>query len=481
MRLKELIKKLKISLEDDFEVAGITCNSKEVRPNFVFVAVKGTKEDGHKFIKEAINNGARAVIVQSKDYRLKSRKRVPMIVVQNTRKVIAELASEFYGNPSRKLKVIGITGTNGKTTVSYLIEGILKEAGFNPAVIGTINYRFGDLVMAAKNTTPGPLELQSLLAKMLKKGVDYLVMEVSSHALDQERTRGIDFYAGIFTNLTHDHLDYHKTQDDYFQAKTKLFKGLKKKAMAIINHDDIYGRRIEALTSAQLITYGIENASDIMAYNINLNMTHTEFCLKAKEKELILITKLIGRYNVYNILAAIAFTLNEGISLEKIKIALEKFSFVPGRLERIDTKKGYFVFVDYAHTEDALKNVLITLRELARGRVIVVFGCGGERDKTKRPKMGKVVSELADYAIITSDNPRSEDPRQIISQIQKGMRNNNYSIVIDRRQAIKRSLALAKTGDIVLIAGKGHENYQVLKDTRLPFDDRKVVRECLKF
>lgn len=485
MRLKRLIKSLgNLCIHSDlsdFEVKGISCNSKTVKEDSIFVAVCGTHADGHRFIEEAMDRGAKAVIVQSPQAIISvGPRKANFITASDTRKVLAKLAAEFYGNPSRGMKVVGITGTNGKTTISYLIEAILKETGFNPAVIGTVNYRFKDKIIPAKNTTPGPIELQSMLSDMLKEKVNYVIMEVSSHALDQDRTDGINFGSAIFTNLTQDHLDYHGTLENYFQTKAKLFKNIDSDSFAVINQDDAYGSRLKRLTSAQIVTYAIDNCADVIAGDIKFDVSHTEFLLSCQKKKTNFKTPLIGRYNVYNILAAVTFALREGLGLSVIRTVIEKFCFIPGRLERIDFKGDFWVFVDYAHTEDALSCVIRTLRQLSKNRVIVVFGCGGERDRTKRPKMGYVVSELADYAIITSDNPRSEDPLEIIEDIKKGMRKNNFCVIADRREAISKSLSMAKSGDIVLVAGKGHENYQILKDRVVDFDDRRVIRECLK-
>ncbi len=484
MKLAQLLKSLDnyevIHLTSDFNVNGITCDSKKAADDFIFVAIKGASADGHKFIDEAINRGAKAVIVQGPWPRARDPGKTVFISVEDTRTALAKLATEFYGCPSEKLKVIGITGTNGKTTITYLIEAILKEANKNPAVIGTINCRFKDRVILSKNTTPGPADLQGMLKEMSDEGIDYAIMEVSSHALDQDRTGGINFHSGIFTNLTQDHLDYHNTLENYFQAKSRLFAGLKAGSLAIINNDDEYGRRLIKLTQAKVVTYGIKYNVDVLAKDIRFDSSHTEFILKAGMKEAILKTSLIGRHNVYNILASVAFAINEGLDLAVIKPALLKFAFVPGRLERIETRKDFSVFVDYAHTEDALRNVITTLREISKKKIIVVFGCGGERDKTKRPKMGEAVTELADYAVITNDNPRSEDPQLIINDIKSGIKKSNFCIIEDRKEAIKKALILAEPGDVVLIAGKGHENYQILKNERMPFDDREIARECLK-
>ncbi len=483
MRLRQLIKALDkpgpYSDVSDFAIKGISCNSAQVEPGFVFVAIKGNRQDGHKFIKEAIARGAKAIITQKRYPAVKDNKGVSFIQAPDTRKALASLASEFYGRPSEKIKVVGITGTNGKTTVSYLIEAVLKEARLNVGVIGTVNYRFKDRVLTAKNTTPGPAEIQPMLAQMLKEGLGYAILEVSSHALDQERTARIDFHSAIFTNLTQDHLDYHLNLENYFQAKAKLFKNLKSGSFCVINEDDACGRKLKGLTRARIITYGIDAEADVVASGIKLGISQTEFQVKAGQVCLDLKARLVGRHNVYNILACIAWAIEEGLEPQVIKSAIEKFSFVPGRLERIDSAADFSVFVDYAHTPDALNNVISFLRQISSGRIIVVFGCGGERDKSKRPKMGRVVTELADYAIITNDNPRSENPEEIINAIRSGISKNNYRVIPDRREAIRQALSIAGSGDVVLIAGKGHEDYQILKNKTVPFDDRQVTRECL--
>jgi UDP-N-acetylmuramoyl-L-alanyl-D-glutamate--2,6-diaminopimelate ligase len=326
-----------------------------------------------------------------------------------------------------------------------------------------------------------------MLKEMAKENVRYAIMEVSSHALDQERTRGINFHSAIFTNLTQDHLDYHLTLENYFQAKAKLFKNIgenhakiKAAPFAVVNQDDPYGRRIKELTAAELITYGIDNKADIMAKDIKLDIAQTEFLLTTQKQEAEIKTSLIGRHNVYNVLAAITWGLKAGLDLAAIKASLRDFRLVPGRLEKIEAKGKFLVFVDYAHTEDALSCVLKALRQLSKNRVIVVFGCGGERDRTKRPKMGRVVSELADFAIITNDNPRSEEPQSIIEEIKKGIAKDNYCVIAERKEAIRKSLSLAKSGDIVLVAGKGHENYQIINNQVMPFNDCQVVKECLR-
>lgn len=482
MKIKRLIKSLGNFAcpggNKDFNVRGISCNSKDIRDGFIFAAIRGSRADGNKFIGEAVRNGAKAVVISAAS-RKPAYENVSLIRVLDTRKALAKLAVEFYANPSSKIKVVGITGTNGKTTIAYLLEAILKEAHFSAGVLGTINYRFKDKVIPSKNTTPGPVELQSILSDMLKEGVKYAVMEVSSHALEQERVAGVRFHSAIFTNLTQDHLDYHKTMSDYFKAKSRLFSGLSSHSFALLNSDDKYSKKLKKITKAKVITYAIDSKADIAGKDIKFGARHTEFRLAGLKGEINFKSPLIGKHNLYNVLAAIAWAKNEGIKASIIKEAIEKFSLVPGRLERVNSNADFSVFVDYAHTEDALRNVIQSLRQVSKNKLIVVFGCGGERDKTKRPKMGYVVTELSDYALITNDNPRSEDPRKIIKDIRKGIRKNNYCVIPERYEAIKKSLSLAKPGDIVLVAGKGHENYQVIKDRVIPFDDRGAIKECL--
>ncbi|MEW6101419.1 MAG: UDP-N-acetylmuramoyl-L-alanyl-D-glutamate--2,6-diaminopimelate ligase [Candidatus Omnitrophota bacterium] len=492
MRASQIIKILKLprshSLNADLEIRGISCNSKDVQKGFVFVAIKGARQDGNKFIDEALRRGARIIVTEATPRSLPSvssrppsaAKGVLLIQVKDVRLALAKLAAQYYREPSREIKVVGVTGTNGKTTVTYLLEAILKESGYSPAVIGTINYRFQGKVLSSRNTTPGPLELEAMLYNMLKKRIKYCIMEVSSHALDQKRINGVNFHSAIFTNLTQDHLDYHKTLENYFRAKRKLFSLLEAPSFAVINNDDRYAGRIKQATSAAYITYGIEKHSDVMAEDLKFTSRITEFILKYRDKRFRIKSKLLGKHNVYNLLAAVAWSVREGIEIPVVKSALDKFSSVPGRLEKIPFPGGFSVFVDYAHTEDALENILKTLRLFSKNKVIVVFGCGGERDRSKRPKMGEVVSRLADYAIITNDNPRCEDPEEIIRGIKGGIKRDNFCVIHDRYEAIKKSLSLACFGDIVLIAGKGHENYQILRDRTIHFDDRETVARCLK-
>ncbi len=400
----------------------------------------------------------------------------------DSRAAAGRLASRFYGEPSLKLKVAGITGTNGKTTLTYLLEHIISCSGEKSGVIGTVNYRLGGEVLPSTNTTPGAVELQRLLSSMRERGASYAVMEVSSHALDQRRTEGVEFHSAVFTNLTRDHLDYHKTEEEYFRAKSLLFSGLSGRAFCVINTDDAYGRRLSGMTAAAVNGYGLRDDADFRAVDIRLSREESSFRITVKGADCgeAFRTALVGRHNVYNALAASAWALCSGIDSKTLKTALESFSYVPGRMERIDSPRGFSVYVDYAHTPDALEKVLSSLRQLSEGRIITVFGCGGERDRLKRPLMGGVVSEFSDYALLTNDNPRSEDPSSIISAIEEGMKNDNYRVIPDRREAIAAALKMAGPGDIVLVAGKGHEDYQIIGADKLHFDDREAVRECLR-
>lgn len=465
----------------DLEIKGINTDSNLISQGELFVAIKGAEQDGHKFIKDAVKNGA-VCIVRQKDSSVPKDldfKNTVIINVVDTRKTISELAARFYNYPSEKLKVIGVTGTNGKTTITYLIDSILEESGYPSGLIGTINYKFRKHALPSINTTPGALEMQAFLAKMAKEKLKYCVMEVSSHSLDQERVRDVNFHIAIFTNLTQDHLDYHHNLEEYFMAKAKLFTNLDSKSYAVVNIDDPYSARLIKLTKARKITFGFSKEAEIKAKNLKLSIKGSEFEIMTPRGSCRVKTKLIGRHNVYNILSAFSVGFVEGIEFGTIKKGIEKIDCVAGRLEAIEEGQEFGVFVDYAHTEDALKNVISSLKEFHKGKIIVVFGCGGQRDTTKRPKMGKLVSRLADYFIITNDNPRQEDPQKIIEDILKGIKTKNYDIILDRGKAIEKAIKMAGDKDTVLIAGKGHETSQILKDKSLAFDDREVTRRIL--
>lgn len=467
----------------DFEVTGISCDSRQVREGFMFIAVRGARDDGARFIGQALENGASAIVTDRKIA-------VPatgrgahalFLEVENCREAASRLAAVFFGHPGERVRSTGITGTNGKTTVSYLIEAVLKEAGRSCAVIGTVNYRVGTTVIPSTNTTPGPVELQELLGRIVAQKVTDVVMEVSSHALDQRRTDGVRFCSAVFTNLTRDHLDYHGSFDSYFRAKERLFNDPGPSSFSILNFDDEYGKRLLGRCAGRVLTYAVKTpGADVSASEIKLSLSGTTFRISWPSGSRTIRTRLMGGHNVYNALAAFSWALGEGIGEDVCVRALEGFAVVPGRLEGVETGKGFSVFVDYAHTDDALRNVISAIRVAGCRRIIVVFGCGGDRDRGKRPKMGGVVSELADYAVITNDNPRSEEPRAIIHEISSGMKSGSYEVVPDRREAIEAALALAREGDVVLVAGKGHEAYQITGASAAHFDDRETVNECLK-
>ena len=468
---------------NDLLVAMISCDSREPQGNAVFVALSGEKFNGADFIREAISKGALAIAKtgagrQIGEYLVPQN--IAVIEVKDTQGFLRQAAERFYGQPSSRVKTIGITGTNGKTTITYLLESIIQAAGKTCGVIGTVNHRIGDQILPSKNTTPGYLDNQRYLAQLLNLNADFCVMEVSSHALHQRRVDGIDFAAAIFTNLTQDHLDYHKDMESYFKAKSLLFTRLSGQAASLINTDDSYGRRLMLLSQGKTLSFGIDRPAGVMARNIDYRLSGTTFELTFPDGKIQIHTHLIGKHNVYNILAAAACVYELGFLPVVIKQGIERLKNVPGRLEAVDSDREFFVFIDYAHTEDGLLNVLKALRAVSSNRIVVVFGCGGDRDAGKRPKMGRAVCELADYAIVTSDNPRSEDPQAIIDQIIAGFIKNNYEVCIDRREAIGRALHSGRKGDIVLLAGKGHETYQVLKDKTIPFNEREIAGEFLK-
>lgn len=480
MQLKYILKDIRFKASANvahIDAPSVTDDSRSVSAGDLFIAKKGFTEDGACFIAAAIKSGARVIVAQEP---FDAPTGVAKILVRDTRSALGAIADNFYGHPSDKLKVIGITGTNGKTTITYLLESIIKAAGSEAGVIGTINYRIKNRILPAKNTTPGPMELQSLLADMVKKGIAYAVMEVSSHSLDQGRVDRMLFDAAIFTNLTGDHLDYHKTMAGYFKAKSRLFGKLKKSGAAILNGDD---KLVVSLRRSlkNVIVYGTKNNADVMARDIRLSMDGTSFTVKTRKGSFRIETRLIGMHNVSNILAATAAALALKIPIAAIVKGVRRLEAVPGRLEAVEAGQPFKVFVDFAHTEDALFNVLSLLREIAKKRIVTVFGCGGNRDRIKRPRMGKVACRFSDHVIITSDNPRSEAPGDIVSEIEEGVRGafSNYDIVVDRREAIAKALRVAEAGDIVVIAGKGHETYQIIKDRTLAFDDRMVVKNLL--
>ena len=476
---------LKLVGKADIDVTGITYHSKKVVAGNIFVCLQGHYTEGSKFISEAIANGAVAVVT---DKELSNIEGIAQVLTTNPLEVLSFLSAKYYDFPSNKLNVLGVTGTNGKTTITYLLESIFETAGMPTAVIGTINYRFGKEILQPDTTTPLSSDLQFLLDKVVKKQIKTVLMEVSSHALSLNRVDNVEFDAAIFTNLTRDHMDFHKTFEEYFAAKLKLFKSLEQKAekdrikFAIINNDDSWGEKIPELIKSKTITYGLSQKSDVYPSEIKYDSSGTSFTLNYGDLNIRIKSDLVGRHNIYNILATCACALNFGLTPESVQKGIENLKAVPGRLEKVECGQPFTVVVDYAHTDDALKNVLKTLKEIASGRIITLFGCGGDRDRSKRPIMGETAVTLSDYTIVTSDNPRSENPEKIVFDIEVGIRrtgNEKYEIILDRKEAIKRALQIAKKNDIVLLAGKGHENYQIIGTQKIHFSDKETVEDEL--
>jgi UDP-N-acetylmuramoyl-L-alanyl-D-glutamate--2,6-diaminopimelate ligase len=467
----------------DRPVENIAYDSRRVQRNGMFVALRGEKSDGHEFIGQAIEKGASVIVAEREE----QNPRATCLVVENTRTALADFAATFYGHPGRKLKLAAVTGTNGKTTTTFLIKHICENAGLRCGLIGTVRYEIGERVLPAIRTTPESLDLQELLAQIVNAGCKAAAMEVSSHALAQDRTRGLEWNVAVFTNLTQDHLDFHGTMKSYFESKMKLFTGLgsqkkKRKPIAIVNIDDRYGEQLldKIDKRVAVITYGMGMRSDFRASNYRVESSGTSYQLDARGKSYLVRVPLIGRFNVTNSVAALAAANALGINLRDAVFSLGRSPQVPGRLELVPAKRQFQVFVDYAHTPDALANVLKTLRELEPHRLIAVFGCGGNRDRQKRPLMAETVDRHADYAIITSDNPRKENPDTIVAEIEKGFRSTHYEKIVDRTQAINRAIELARPRDVILIAGKGHENYQEFADHTIPFDDIQVARRAIE-
>ncbi|MFH0881170.1 MAG: UDP-N-acetylmuramoyl-L-alanyl-D-glutamate--2,6-diaminopimelate ligase [Lentisphaerota bacterium] len=464
------------------DVEGLAYDSRMVRPGFLFIALPGERHDGRDFLEDALQRGAVAVVSEEK---VSARKDLACFTVKDARLAMAQLACAFYDHPSRRMDLAGVTGTNGKSTTVFMIRDILRAQGRNPGLIGTIQYEIGGRCIPASRTTPEAPDIQSLLDQMLRAGCESAAMEVSSHGLMQKRTWGLDFNVGVFTNLTQDHLDFHETMEQYFEAKKLLFEGLgkgRKKAFAVVNLDDESGRRLAAddSLSARLVTFGASAGAMVRAERISCSAQGSTFDLVTPWGEAPMRLKMLGRFNVSNALAAIATGGSLGAGLELMASTLASMPHVRGRLEPVDNERDLLIFVDYAHTDDALANVLQTLREITRNRLILVFGCGGHRDKAKRPLMGAVAARMADYSIVTSDNPRNEDPMEIVAHVASGFGfSTNFEMEVDRAKAIARALELAREGDTVLIAGKGHENYQEFANTVIPFDDRDAVEKVL--
>ena len=484
MKLKKLLESvetLEVSGSPEVEIRGVACDSRQVKPGGLFVAIAGLREDGSRFISDALQQGAVAVVSEN---RFEPGSGVTHIRVRRARRALAEIANAYYGDLSRSMHVVGITGTNGKTTTAYMVRNILRDGGFLPGLLGTVAYEIGERSVPAARTTPEAPDIHAMFQQMYEAGCDSAVMEVSSHAIALERVHGIDFQTAVFTNLTQDHLDFHNDMDTYFDVKAQLFQMLEKKheRAAVINLDDPWGRKLieEKRLQADVVTYGFNERAMVCAFNARLDARGTRFEVATPWGRGEIGLQLLGRFNIHNALAALAVGGLAGIDLPRMAPSLGHIQAVPGRLERVQHRKGKKVFVDYAHTDDALKNVLTTLREICKGRLVVVFGCGGNRDRGKRIKMGRVAAELADYSIVTSDNPRDEDPGEIAGEIAAGFADaDSFEVVLDRRTAIEQGIRRIGRKDILLVAGKGHETYQEIAGTVIPFDDRETVKEIL--
>ncbi len=477
----------------ELEIKGLGYDSRRIREGDLFVAIRGNSQDGHDYINDAVSNGAVALVAE--EFR-GSYGEASRILVPDSRDALSKLSARFYENPCNKVQLIGITGTNGKTTTSYILESILTAAGAKPGVIGTINTRFQGKTNPSSVTTPESLDLMRLIREMADGGATHVVMEVSSHALDQGRTRDCPFRAALFTNFTRDHLDYHNTMEEYFNAKSLLFRGLQRsrrngRIVAVINMDDPKGEELASLCNAEVLTYGLDRRWAFSADSISTDNTGLKARIITPAGDAEISSSLIGRINLYNILAAAAVSQSLGIDLDMIAEGIKRLKTVPGRLELVENRKGLTVIVDYAHTPDALQKAQETLRPLTKGRLITLFGCGGDRDRGKRYDMGVCAAKNSDVVIITSDNPRTEDPESIVRQIEKGVmdcglnraewpapvgiKGRVYFIEVDRHRAIENAISIADKEDIVLIAGKGHEDYQIIGRDKRAFDDREEV------
>ncbi len=484
MKLHELIGYLHPFVDykgENPEITSIENDNRRVTPGSLFICIKGYTVDGHDFAAAAVKNGAAAVLAERE-----LPVNVPVIVVKDTMRAMAVLADAFYGQPSQKLHMVGITGTNGKTTTSHIIEKIFKDAGQKTGLIGTMYTKIGEQTFEVKNTTPESLTLQKTFKKMVDEQVDTAVMEVSSHALVYGRVHGTDYNVAVFTNLTQDHLDYHKTMEEYKKAKGLLFSQLgnafnhENPKFAVLNADDPASEEYAMLTTAHLLTYGIDNHADLQATNISMTASGTSFDLVSPFGVNKVNIQLIGKFFIYNVLASIGAALVSGISLEAIIESVESVKGVSGRFEVVDAGQDFSVIVDYAHTPDSLENVLKTVQQFAQKKIYCVVGCGGDRDRTKRPLMAKIACEYSTDAIFTSDNPRSEDPEEIIKDMEEGVKGEVYTSIIDRKEAIHHAIKNAVAGDVILIAGKGHETYQQIGDRTFDFDDRIVAREAIE-
>lgn len=478
MKLKQLLTGISYEVQqgsDEIELSDFQYDSRKIEKDSLFVAITGFQTDGHKYIPMAVKKGAAAVLCEHPVAGVPDG--VTVVRTPNNRQALAVLSANFYGHPSDEMRTVGVTGTNGKTSTTYLMKSILDRQGSKVGIIGTIENRIGDKVLHAERTTPESKELQALLRQMQQEQVTDVVMEVSSHSLDLHRVDGISFEVAIFTNLTQDHLDYHKTMENYRAAKGLLFRRAKK---SVINLDDAAGAYMQAQSQGEVLTFGVDTPADLMASRIDITAEGTAFRLQWQGKAYPVRLHTPGRFSVYNALGAAGACLLLGIPVEEIIAGLEENPGVSGRFQTVRSRKGYQAVVDYAHTPDGLENVLRTANEFVKGKLIAVFGCGGDRDRTKRPIMGEIGGRLAGYCILTSDNPRTEDPMAILRDVEAGICKTDcpYELIADRREAIRRAVALAEAGDVILIAGKGHETYQIFPEGTIHFDDMEEVRKA---
>ncbi|MDH7601992.1 MAG: UDP-N-acetylmuramoyl-L-alanyl-D-glutamate--2,6-diaminopimelate ligase, partial [Armatimonadota bacterium] len=467
-------------------VAAICYDSRQVVPGALFVAIKGGTHDGHSFIPQALSVGASAIVAERKDSWADGVS-VPYAVVEHGRRAMGEMSAHFYRYPSRSIKLIGVTGTSGKTTVTHLICAVFSAAGKKSGLIGTLGARVGDSLIDTKHTTPESVDIQRILREMVDQGVEVVAMEVSSHGLDQGRVVGCEFDCGVFTNIARDHLDFHKTPEAYLNAKLKLFREYpalsSKEFIGVVNADDASAPAFIEAAPGRVITFGVRERRDVTASNITVSDRRVEFDLAYDGASARIRMPIGGFFNVYNALAAAAVGIAFGLDVDTIAAGLAEVKGVPGRFEFVDYGQDFGVVVDYAHTPDELENVLKAAKGIVAGRLTVVFGCGGDRDRGKRPIMGRLAAELADRVVITSDNPRSEKPEDIIAEILSGVPSDKRAqvdVIVDRKEAIEKAIECAEAGDLVLIAGKGHETYQIFADRTIHFDDREVAREALR-
>lgn len=485
MKLSDLLSDIAVKRfvgDPHLNIKNITYDSRLVEPGSLFVCIRGLVTDGHAYINEALKRGASAIVVESWQAGLPVQQAgtsVSQILVADSRQALAQLSVNYFSHPSRELKLIGVTGTNGKTTTTHLIESILRKAGFRVGLLGTVEYRIGERIIPVSRTTPESHDLQRLLSQMVDEALDFAVLEVSSHAIDLKRIYGCQFQTGVLTNLSQDHLDFHGSLERYSEAKKGFFDY--DMVDRIINTDDSLGKEIHQ-RYPEALSYGFNSPRDILGTEVELSINSTAFRVLTPKGDFYCSLKLPGLFNTYNALAAIGVATALDIDVAAIQQGLSEVNMIPGRFESIEAGQDFRIIVDYAHTPDSLKSILGTAREITQGRVITVFGCGGDRDRGKRPLMGEVAGSLSDRVIVTSDNPRSEDPVAIIGEIEAGLNKTGISFtrIIDRREAIHEALKMAKQGDLVLIAGKGHEKEQIFNDRTIPFDDRQVVIEILK-